>query len=508
MLPSIPIAGLPMEHKTLSSGLYWLLCGNRQDADLLTADFLSAGLGSQSAGLLCGAQTLQRLLDMLEPPLSSSIGVHTYTERKDRHADGFLQEFLAHPDRLQDFLTGSRSRLSLLRSSHADNLGIHLGNSKLHAFNQRLKKSGKTLLVVLDSPVRPEISFNNIADKMQGCARLYRADAALVFDVFYWSNQLGLFSDLRYRLRWEGKHLKLDEPIQVEAKQSVIGADDAHKIVFQQESLRGLPLLSPAWSALDSYAEMVSQAGSAHSLTMVFALQSNMQVKQLASDFQNLRTSGNSGLKLVVREVVSCLRYGDQKTLLLSGASFIIPESVSNQHMLLYLSALQGLEWNRPLIQNPEMLFEKQQPLDLRGILDAELFFEKAGKVFRESMGEMTHQLLEFGMQPEVSEAMLSSQLELRRYGDIATFFQGKFYLLLFACPDSALRLALHNVFKLPIAELFMNVRKVTDINRLESLLAGSEDLLQQLAMTEKSVPVMRTERLTPKLVPLTEGWT
>ncbi len=501
MFSSLPISGLPKEHGLLSPGQYWLFCSNGQDAGMLMADYLTGGMEHQNADLICAEARLDQLLKVLPSSLSAKVSVHTYVDQKRQTPDDFVEDFFGHPEQLQRFIAGSHADVVVLQASLVTDFGQHWVAANHYRFNQWLKRHGKTLLVIVDGPGRPEIPLNSIAGTMEGCAMLDRFDAALVLDLYFWQSRLGLFSGLRYRLQRLNGQFQLDIASQASAATYEQPGTDERKIVFQRASLLGLPLLSDFWSVADDYAALLNEAGRAHSATLVFALDSNELVRQMAADFQHLRASGNTGIKLVVRETLACLRYCDQKALLLAGASFIIPESVSSQHMLLYLSALQGLKWNRPLLADVDSLLEKLQPLDARGILDIGTFKAMTSEVLHGSAGELTHQLLEFRLRPTVPADALREQMKLRRQGDIAAFAGDWLYLFLFACPDSRLRLALRKIFRLPVADLFDGMRKLSDSNVLTNPASADEDMLQQLGMPADSPQLVTANVLQPRLI-------
>lgn len=502
MVFSLPLAGLPKEHRLLSSGQYWLFGNEQHDADRFCAGIL-AGLPVQSsATLICGQKKLGKLQKMLSELPAASVAVHTHADRFTGGACRFAQQHLTNPEGLRKvFKTHPAVEICLLRISLAG-CGLELAQWAAHErLNRWLKAQNKVLLIVADGFAKADIPLNSLAGMVQGCMFLERADGMLDLSVFLWSNQLGLYADLNYRMGWDGNTLQHEaDPEQVIAF-SAAPALDQQQLVFQRQSLQGLSLLSSHWSVLDSYEEMLDRARSARAATLVFALDSNAKARKMANDFMNLRMGGGNDLKLVVREIEPCLRYVDQKLLLLSGASFIIPDSTANQHMLLFLSALKGLQWNRPLAAR-DSLASNLEPQSIRGVVTTEIFREAVRSVLKSSMGEVVHQLLELELHQNIAPDTLESQLLLRRYGDIATFAGNKFYLFLFACPDTALTAALHNIFKLPVSVLFSQARKITDADRFIRGLEAGEDILPRLEEPKQQERVSLMNGLQPVLLP------
>lgn len=497
----LPVSGVPKEQVMLSSGLYWLFCDSRQDADWLAARLLGGELVDRQVCLLCSEPGLERILKEGQQLSASEARVYTYGGSREPAV--FKREFINHPERLQGFLASRPEGIALLRGCLEQEFKHEWLGHRLYRLNQWLKKNNRTLLVIFDSPVRPAIPLNEIAGFLQGCAALARIDAELLLDLFFWNNHLGLFSGLQYSLARQAGGL-LYQPDAIEKTARPALGVDARTIVFQGDSLRGLPLMSSHWRVVADYDSLLDQASQGQSATYVFALTHNGLVSRMATDFQLLRASGSTGIKLVVRELVPCLRYSEQKALLLAGASFIVPETVSNQHMLLYLSALQGLEWCRPLVTDTEGLLERSRPVDVRGILDMESFRRHVEAIQDTSMGELTHQLLELRMKESLSAGMVASQMELRRYGDIAAFADGCLYLFLFACPDSSTRQALNNIFHLPLPDLFASAGKVAAIESLTGADMGTENLLERLNFAStQAVSKPAPRLLQPRRLPL-----
>ena len=501
MVFDLPLAGLPKEHRLLSSGQYWLLAGEQQDADRLGAGILTSLPAQSKAILICGQKNLEELHKILPALPAASVAVHTHADRFAGGVCRFAQQHLTNPEGLRKIFTKqSTAEIYLLRINLS---GSELGPRQWAAherLNRWLKKHNKVLLMIADGFVKTDIPLSSLAGMVQGCMFLERTDGMLDLSVFLWINQLGLYADLHYRMGWNGNTLQHETGREQTSVSSTTSALDQQQVLFQRQSLQGLSLLSRHWSVLDSYEEMLDRACSAQAATLVFALDSNAKVRKMANDFMSLRIAGGNDLKLVVREIEPCLRHADQKLLLLSGASFIIPDSTANQHMLLSLSALRGLQWNRPLTA-PDSLASNLEPLSIKGVVTTEIFREAVRSVLKSSMGEVVHQLLELELRQNIAPDTLESQLLLRRYGDIATFAGNKFYLFLFACPDTALTAALHNIFKLPVSVLFSQARKITDADRFIRGLEAGENILPGLDTASQQEQIPLINKLQPVLL-------
>lgn len=493
-LYNLPLEGLPKEHKTLSVGQFWFFTEDQNDADRLTAGFLASLAPEQQASLICSKAKLHRLLSFLPVMPVAPIEVHTYKNSLPGKFSFFAQKHWSSPERLQRLLRKQAEiGVYVLRLSFKNSVLLCKHWEAQARLNRWLKEHNKALLVVVDGLDKTAIPLDSLAKMVQGCMFLERSSGGLSLDIFLWATHLGLYANLHYRMSWQANSLQSQADEQSISTTSSRLALDQREIVFQRASLLGLSLLSEHWSVQESYAAVLEQARKAQAATLVVALDSNAKVKQIAEDFWQLRKAGNNGLKLVVREVEPCLRHVDQNLLLLSGASFILPESTSNQQMLLFLSALQGLQWDRPLV-DPESLAGNLEPQHIKGLVAAEVFFATVQSVIKSSFGEVAHQLLEFDINTNVAPQVLQTQLTLRRYGDIAAFVGDKFYLFLFACPDSALNHALHNIFKLPVSTLFTQVRKALDINDfVEGVRA------QNLALAELAIPQQEETRFINK---------
>lgn len=520
MLFNLPVAGLPKEYTAFAAGQYWLGMVNKQDADKLSKGFLARLPTSPKAALLCDTSVLPDLLTGLPSQLSTNLQVYTFAEnsaepklatkkfnlKKARRkfwrlptwlnlsTKNLAQEFLTNPEGLQKLIQRSSAQIFIVRASVLPNFKGSPSFLRQQRFNQWLKKQNKTLVLLVDGLEEACLPLTELTQMLQGWVFLARRAGALDLNIFLWINRLGLFSGLRYPMQWQDDWLQQDQAAPSVNNSNHSLALDAEQVIFQQASLSGLALLSSSWQVVANQAELIAAANTAQSATLVFAVTHRDQVEALAKQLHQLRVAGGNNLKLIVREVAPCLRYKDQRLLLLMGASLILPLEVSNQSLLVFLTAVQGLQWHRSLTLDADDLLSRLDPPELKGLVSPDVFVTTISSILANSLGEVSHQLLELELNPRITPEELSSQLHLRRFGDLATMAVNtaaqktqhdavgihastgtkapKLYLFLFACPEASLNQAVRNVFKLPLQDLFVSIKKAQN---LESFSAWSD---------------------------------
>ena len=114
-----------------------------------------------------------------------------------------------------------------------------------------------------------------------------------------------------------------------DAETSVQPRSDEKAILSHVRVLEGAPPLSEYWTLFDTNDEVFNAGRTAQAATILFSITQNTQIEQLGRYIHTLRRQRGTALKIIVREQTPSLRATDERLLLSSGASLVIPSSAS-----------------------------------------------------------------------------------------------------------------------------------------------------------------------------------
>ncbi|MFS9668907.1 BcsE family c-di-GMP-binding protein, partial [Klebsiella pneumoniae] len=92
----------------------------------------------------------------------------------------------------------------------------------------------------------------------------------------------------------------------------------------------------------DTNDEVFNAGRTAQAATVLFSITQNTQIEQLGRYIHTLRRQRGTALKIIVREQTPSLRATDERLLLSSGASLVIPSSASLSRCLTLIESVQN----------------------------------------------------------------------------------------------------------------------------------------------------------------------
>lgn len=328
--------------------------------------------------------------------------------------------------------------------------------------------------------------------------------------ISWWHDNTGVESNTLYPLtpRQVGWEIQKNTPASVSAQTG----DDQWMILAQRAVLEGAPALSERWFLFDDNESLVERAAHARSATVIFALSGNDEVEVLARQIHRLRIARGNGLKIVVREMNSSLRYVDQRLLQACGGNLVVPHAARLSNFLTLLDDLQNLTYTRHVSEDIELLLDSRLPTHHKGYLPLPVFCEVMRDIWNhaalatESRGILISLRPASGISPQQAMSLCS----LRRDGDILTVTERHLYLFLSNCQVSDVENVLAFLFNLPVKEVFASqtfwsqeLDIQTEVRRLAARppvakpLTAAEEFVQQ-----KTEPLKRAQVHQP--VPIT----
>lgn len=474
-------------------GLYWLLCEQADEADTLCRQVL-AGMPADSRAILvaCGRWPATLLDALAADQGPGTLWPYAFSE-------GDATSALRRLGRELWRLRAPRSQLILLLAPATcwDAFADPALEEWCGELQRWLMQCGCSLLV---------LSYGQVArscgrllasnESLSGLAQLTYSDGALNYQVHYWRNALGVQAAVEARLvRTAGGYVCQAETACDDMSPA---ASDRHLYLARHIALEGVPPLSEHWRLYADDTSLLSAAGSATAACVIFVVADNSHVSALAECLYRLRQRRGRALRLVVREIAPCLRYLDERLLLLCGATLIVPFGTGLSRFLGLLDSLSGQLWTRSLPEGLGATLKRLRPPALRGLLPAREFASAVVDLFgADQDGEVNHLLLCLRPLEGLALSPLLGQCRLRRAGDLACVADGDLWLFLFACRPDVLEMALEHVFRLPWRELFGSYRVCSDTEELEAVVVANEtERLPAPGEAERVLPVARL--LTP----------
>ncbi|STT45851.1 cellulose biosynthesis protein BcsE [Klebsiella pneumoniae] len=146
-----------------------------------------------------------------------------------------------------------------------------------------------------------------------------------IFDIAWWGSDKGISAQQQLMVQHDDAGWRLAQ----DAETSVQPRSDEKAILSHVRVLEGAPPLSEYWTLFDTNDEVFNAGRTAQAATILFSITQNTQIEQLGRYIHTLRRQRGTALKIIVREQTPSLRATDERLLLSSGASLVIPSSAS-----------------------------------------------------------------------------------------------------------------------------------------------------------------------------------
>ncbi len=431
-----------------SAGCYWLTANRQEDAHILLRQCISA---QRTVALISAGYAPAELLTPAPEGGPDSIPLFSLpVSRKALLAfSDDLRKVLPKKPRLIIFFADA----SLWGKLNAEELRIWV--KKIH---RALADNSITLLIITFGS-----GLNNLRNQLQnfyrhveGLAQLDWQQDSWNYRINWWMNGENMLADraLRFILN-ENRFALIDQTEQ----NTPLTLNDEQLYLADNIVLEGAPPLSKQWSLFEGNTHVYHRAQQAHAATVIFSLQHNDKIPQLAEQIHSLRRTRGNGLKIVVREMQTPLRYSDERLLLACGVSAIVSSNAPMSRFLILLESLQGQTYNRHVPADLSALMQSMQPLQERGYLPLTAFCHSVTLLVNNTLLPENGKGLLVALRPvpELKPEQALTLCKPRRYGDFVTLIDDRLYLFLSSCRFSDLNTALKFIFHLPHDEIFTN---------------------------------------------------
>ncbi|CUU25587.1 cellulose biosynthesis protein [Duffyella gerundensis] len=485
-------------------GCYWVTATREEDG----RTFIRQVIASQQAlTLISSAEKPQRLLQPV--PAEGPDRIPMYSLKKNRKSLLQLSDDLMR-------IHNSKSGLMVFYCdvSHWNTLSGQEISDWLKKTRRRLITQKITLLILTTG-----FEISHLRNHLQHCFR--QLDGAAHIDhqqdswqyrISWWNYNNVLIADRAVRLTLTQERFTA---LPQSEKNQPLSLNDENNYIAEQQVLEGAPPLSKQWLLYESNAQVFSRAQQASTATVIFSLARNEQINELAEYIHGLRLTRGSGLKIVLREMQTSLRYSDERLLLACGVNVIVPHGASLSRFLSALEGIQGQIWSRHIPGDLTLLKNAMQPLQERGYLSLDAFCDAVRRLVSNTVLPENGKGLLVALRPVpgMKAEQLIALCKPRRYGDLATLTGQRICLFLSSCRYSDLDTALRSIFRLPHDEIFSNrlvwfedAQILTEISQMNDAPGAWHDLpLPTLAPVIKQ-PVSQQPRIHPQPVTLLQN--
>jgi len=480
-------------------GCYWLTCTRQEDA----RTFIRQAIAQQQSVTLISS--VEKPRDLLTPdPVGGPDRIPLFSLPKNKSSLLRLES-----DFLRTF--SSKNGLVIFNSSAAqwDKLDEAELTSWIKRMRRVLNKKQLTLLMVTSGATIINLRNNlqRYFRQLDGVAHLTFQQDSWQYRINWWYAADSLLADRAIRLGCKDEcFYALNE----NEKQEPLSLNDEHHYLADKIVLEGAPPLSRQWQLFDDNEQVYFRAQQASAATVIFSLTRSDYIGELAKMTHSLRRARGNGLKIVVREMGTSLRYSDERLLMACGVNTIVPAAAPMSRFLTTLEGVQGQVFNRRVPASLDALTAALQPLQEKGYLRLDAFCQAVGQLIGNTLLPENDKGLLVALRPvpQLKPQQILTLCKPRRFGDLVTVLDDRVILFLSSCRYNDLNKALKFIFSLPHDELFANRlvwfednQILAEINNIKNLTPNAlQDMVPQFQSAQPAAATAEArERQSPQ---------
>lgn len=456
--------------------IYWLNFSEWDDCLLVARQILTRA-APEVRGTFISTNAAAWVQDML----LQSASVHDV--RAFKFIEGSMAALIALPTDLDRSLRPRQRAIMLL----VPQIGLEsVSQADLHkllkTWQDWLEQQDCAMLVLHHSPESEKLTQQLIPnnDLIAGLALIQRESIdRLNYFCPFWRSALGVSASRNFTLE------QVSDSLRVVGTRST---PDTHatsttqsRCIIERAALAGFTHAQEKnWEIHDSAESVYRIARTQTDATIVFALRTYADIPDLARTLHALRLERGPALKLVVRELFSQLRLTDEEKLMDCGATMVIDRNVSYTRFRSILQNIKTVRYTRELTGSPDSLFETSPEQTPQGIVTPARFINHVQNVLA---GHAKHEppgvLVQLRPVPGLSVSQTLTQLNLRRFEDMACGLGQEMYLFLHGCLPSIVSVVLGQLFRLPYAEIFTSHTIFDEEQGIRSALSKMQERLE-----------------------------
>lgn len=206
--------------------------------------------------------------------------------------------------------------------------------------------------------------------------------------------------------------------------------------------------------------------------TVIVSVYAQSEVRQLGVECYKLRRTTTDKIKIVIREMLPCLRYSDEMYFIQAGVNLVVPNVVQYTRFLTMLEMLQGQVLDRIIPSSVELLLNYNLENKQRGYVENQVFVDEVlSLITHYKQTQIKFALVELSLIQDIDIYNYLSMWNIKRSGDVITVCEGKIYLLLNSVRENNIDLVLSYIFKIPVADAFRSKKVYTSLNQISQQL-------------------------------------
>ena len=433
-----------------TGGVWWINTDRHEDAVSLLNQTLAAQPDSANVAVVSMGENPNNLIELKENSGPKKIAL--FAMQDSQNGLHFMRRDLLCTLEPKDYFV-------ILLCSH--NAWENISGKKLLDWVNKSQQWAKyyhcTLLVLSPGNNADALTSLLLGEyrSLSGLASLrYQGDSQLL-DISYWANEKGVSArqQLLIKQNDNGWHLAQEEVANVQPR------SDEKEVLSNINILEGAPPLSEHWTLFETNDAVFNAARTAQAATVIFSLNQNSQVEQLARYIHTLRRQRGSALKIIVRETTPSLRATDERLLLSCGANLVISANAPLSRSLTLIESVQTQQFNHHVPKDLTTLLANTEPLKLKGYQKWDVFCDSVQKVMNNTLLPADSKGVMVALRPapglRVEQAL--TLCRPHRMGDIVTIADQRLVLFLPFCRVNDLDKALNHIFPLPTGDIFSN---------------------------------------------------
>jgi cellulose biosynthesis protein BcsE len=389
-----------------------------------------------------------------------------------------------------------------------DDIAYFFRKTKKWAADQKITINFIIYGATVTSVIKPQLALHN--RYISGLTTLQHIDDTHSnYHVIFWGSHHGVISNVEFCLSTNDQNQYYVSSRESDSSyQSGLKFTDDERIYAPTTAIEdgiqvpGKVIITTANADTFSILETIHIQAS----TIILSCYDVHEVKQLALDCFHLRRRAGGAVKIIVREMAQCLRYSDEKFLMKSGINLIAPYSISYAKFLSLIEALQGQIFTRQIPDSIESLLKFDKEYGYKGYLSNKNFVAYCTKLTEVSEQKQLHfSLVKLNLLPGMSAEECLRLCHIRRDGDIATACKHAVYVLFSAVRMNDAKIALNNIFDIPVNDLFYSHTIIEDNYdfelELENIVKHAIEMPYDIKdiSTEQPSPSRNNEQITPK---------
>ncbi|WP_256384890.1 cellulose biosynthesis protein BcsE [Photobacterium toruni] len=312
--------------------------------------------------------------------------------------------------------------------------------------------------------------------------------------VDYWANQFGVESNQQYRLsQTEDYQWLMISLIQEQTVNPLAAYSNSYQLYISNTALEPNTITPKGTFLSKNNQTLLDIDDIPKTATIILSCDSQQEIYQLAMDCYNLRQKSGYLLKIVIREMAQCLRYGDEQFLLQAGVNLVVPFPMLYLRFMSQVEAIQGQQLIRTLPSSFDKLQHNKQPLLNKGYLQNQEFIDYSHSIMtHSSQSHISFALIKLTLLQNMSPKECLRLCCIRRNGDVVTASQHAIYVLLSIIDHNNINIALNHIFEFSVWDLFHSIIVLESHLDIENEL---QTILQNQITIDDDISRLTTEK-------------